>query len=817
MDSPVRQQQKRNDYLRHKLFRKINRRRRAKRQQDIEAPAKELKKRLRQKRTFEDGKDGEELPYPLRTSRDYDDNLAYQSGLTRDPKTGHMMSTTQEEYPKERTYLKTPSHPTYSLAVWGDKLGGYDVYNRNGKTYSAPTFSELMYTKPPFKYADGKDEELLKELDQVQVDAEGNVVDPDTGAIGTVRLPDVMVTRMDPRKPIVDRDGWEQRNAARARAERKAELEQIVAKQNRGRFVGISPINALNDLALELTPEAAELARMNREDEAAQSAYINSLPSWRKPFAWLQTVMGATGADMLNPGIGAGLAVKANPLVQASEMAKKYQIMNMPRYHIKSLQRGNILEKQLSKQGTISTNSIRALADNKNTSEVDRYILNKVLENHAGEKAIDYNTLRQEAQDMIPEYRRVSQNMYADYGADRLGFSRNVTVDEPYLANVIPEKYWKELGDFNPNNPDAFDVKDARELYLYDHPDIYERFKQMYLENKPTYNTFTFESPGILGNTKHYSGNPIGHSRTYTTRDEPDVLHVMESQSDWAQNNMAPPPVGPNGPVGKAKKIDRGVIENRMTSNYLQRQLQENMLYGAQQGQRRMRYPTSETAAKIEGYNKMPVYNYDEGFKDLATELNDDIMRAINANPEEYADFDPNDLAKIFEEHPHLSSKDILNRALEGQPVPYTPEMVSKLDKLKSMYKGVSFTYSPRHQTILKKYADFPKLFGKTFKGQQVRTINDKLGNSWYEVDIPDDMLTRELIFSTANPANQVKEMSEYRTGKDSGIYIKPENRGKFTRLKKRTGHSTAWFKAHGTPAQKKMATFAQNAKKWHH
>ena len=48
-------------------------------------------------------------------------------------------------------------------------------------------------------------------------------------------------------------------------------------------------------------------------------------------------------------------------------------------------------------------------------------------------------------------------------------------------------------------------------------------------------------------------------------------------------------------------------------------------------------------------------------------------------------------------------------------------------------------------------------------------------------------------------------------------IHIKPENRGKFTALKKRTGHSASWFKAHGTPAQKKMATFALNAKKWKH
>ena len=62
-----------------------------------------------------------------------------------------------------------------------------------------------------------------------------------------------------------------------------------------------------------------------------------------------------------------------------------------------------------------------------------------------------------------------------------------------------------------------------------------------------------------------------------------------------------------------------------------------------------------------------------------------------------------------------------------------------------------------------------------------------------------------------------VEYRSNYASGKDSGIHIKPENRGKFTRLKKRTGKSASWFKAHGTPAQKKMATFALNARKWKH
>lgn len=122
---------------------------------------KELKKRLRR---FGDGKDEKkELPYPLRTSSDYDDNLAYQSGIKRD-EFGHMMSTTQEEYPQECTYLKKPFHPTYGKAVWGDMAGGYQVYRKGDKDYSAPNFANLMYTKSPFKYSGGKDDWLHSQL-----------------------------------------------------------------------------------------------------------------------------------------------------------------------------------------------------------------------------------------------------------------------------------------------------------------------------------------------------------------------------------------------------------------------------------------------------------------------------------------------------------------------------------------------------------------------------------------------------------------------------------------------------------------------------
>lgn len=61
-------------------------------------------------------------------------------------------------------------------------------------------------------------------------------------------------------------------------------------------------------------------------------------------------------------------------------------------------------------------------------------------------------------------------------------------------------------------------------------------------------------------------------------------------------------------------------------------------------------------------------------------------------------------------------------------------------------------------------------------------------------------------------------EISATKELKHGGkIHIKKKNRGKFTALKKRTGKSASWFKAHGTPAQKKMAVFALNARKWKH
>lgn len=99
----------------------------------------------------------------------------------------------------------------------------------------------------------------------------------------------------------------------------------------------------------------------------------------------------------------------------------------------------------------------------------------------------------------------------------------------------------------------------------------------------------------------------------------------------------------------------------------------------------------------------------------------------------------------------------------------------------------------------------------KDFAESELGGVTRYIKNGKYRTTIPLSKNDRKVLSSLS------RKKQKFAGGKDSGIHIKPENRGKFTRLKKRTGKSASWFKAHGTPAQKKMAVFALNSRKWSH
>lgn len=409
------------------------------------------------------------------------------------------------------------------------------------------------------------------------------------------------------------------------------------------------------------------------------------------------------------------------------ESRPAWQLQELPGFQIKSLFKGSPLEKQLSKNGTLSLKQLQAYVNRNDVSTIDKELLGRVLQNHANDRVIDYNTLRQEVQGMIPQYNKIPSDKYADYGMRGLGFYTKIDNDAQGIR-------------FNELTGEFEQYKDI--------PDFTQGYQL---------NTFTFESPGIGGNAKHYNRNTLGHSRTYTTTDEPDVLHVMESQSDWAQsggfsiNQKSTEKAiesikddlkfGNYEPYTKReleqklarltkvlqyyKDYNSDPIKQRMIDTYLNRQLQENLRYAAQRGQTKMRYPTPETAAKIEGYQPFS------------------SAQEIQSRME--------GLAEAFQ----------WGRVTQDQ---YQRELTLLQDALNNA--STELLYPSDQQTILKKYADFPKQFQKLFgKQTPVRTVTDAKGNTWYEVDVPQNYLngTAEMLFKKGGKLNPVERFKKQR------------------------------------------------------
>ena len=149
---------------------------------------------------------------------------------------------------------------------------------------------------------------------------------------------------------------------------------------------------------------------------------------------------------------------------------------------------------------------------------------------------------------------------------------------------------------------------------------------------------------------------------------------------------------------------------------------------------------------------------------------------------------------------------------------------------------NVPKSYTDLYKTIIPKadshdsrpdeiYADLQSLRYQLYENNIFDIINDGTFNESHldkalKQGVPNRLLytmPKEAIIQMMNTiADNVSQDAIANIVADGGkIFIKPENRGKFTALKKRTGHSATWFKENGTPAQKKMAVFELNSKKW--
>jgi hypothetical protein len=164
-----------------------------------------------------------------------------------------------------------------------------------------------------------------------------------------------------------------------------------------------------------------------------------------------------------------------------------------------------------------------------------------------------------------------------------------------------------------------------------------------------------------------------------------------------------------------------------LDKNHQERYLQELVDYAGKRGDvNKVRVPTSETAAKVQGYKQR---DYDIVFREL------EDLRKGNIS----------DVTKLSSETKNVITSQGNTSLVDISETTFTPrnykDVLSDLDKNKDFArflenkKGIE-GYEPEHQTILKKYSEQPKLIKKLF-GVEPKTVTDSKGNTWYEFDIP--------------------------------------------------------------------------------
>ena len=227
---------------------------------------------------------------------------------------------------------------------------------------------------------------------------------------------------------------------------------------------------------------------------------------------------------------------------------------------------------------------------------------------------------------------------------------------------------------------------------------------------------------------------------------------------------------------------------------------------------------------------------YNTLYQQLPDKLRTQISRvwsaAQNSNKAEEYEKDINRLIDIYELAGSPKIKENNSKYKFGQSRPNA--WIGKINNINSLNDLISelahpiqfkYTKTGGIWDGIKHFISIPFQPGKTLYDKQMSTYNKPwsmeykthslvepaLNDYWNgTINSLDDLKNQLLKFKSGGIVKRVE------SGK-SGIHIKPENRGKLTRLKKRTGKSEAELWKEGDPAVRKMITFARNSRKWKH
>jgi hypothetical protein len=454
--------------------------------------------------------------------------------------------------------------------------------------------------------------------------------------------------------------------------------------------------------AVPLNPEWVDEVYLGNITPGFKTSQLGHLPIDDPNIRLLQKDWLRGYEEIKKPSIQNSVDNIATPNISqsASISPVAWQAQELPGLHLKSTMTDGPISKIVEpKTGLVNVEQALGIIG-KESGGIDKVALIKQGLGENIPKKMDYNDFRKTVQDQLIPLEKQFSTERSDYGINRLGYT--------------PGKFvTKEVG--------------GKKIHTYESD---------YLDNQ----TILFSNKDKFGRGSGAHGNPdetLGHAHYLIDKESPDVLTVTQIQSDAFQGTHRSMPKNIDDAVSKLNKtqansddvlelmgdekekfksvfdnadrklqLDKATVENftqksLLDKNHQERYLQELVDYaGKQDYLNKVRVPTSETAAKVQGYSKHnPMSSNFEYSNKYPKELNDLVKNVKSASRDNYDN----------------AVKELDNYIKTNKP---------------------EFLYSSEHQTILKKYAEQPKTIKKLF-GEEPKLVTDSKGNTWYEFDIP--------------------------------------------------------------------------------
>jgi hypothetical protein len=404
-------------------------------------------------------------------------------------------------------------------------------------------------------------------------------------------------------------------------------------------------------------------------------------------------------------------------VAETSKPMKPFSIEELPGLHLKSTMEGGPISKIIEpKTGLINTEQALAIiAKESNGAEKVNLVKQALGENTP--KKIDYNKFRKAIQNRLTPLDKNIAEHASDYGINRIGFSKTPSegLEQPLENNTILLSNKKGFGRGSGAH------KNPEETLGHIH----------YLVDK--------ETPDTITATQIQSDAFQGTHRSMPSSKRASELNYQLEKSDYdkrlAEYNSAEPYIDDDGniierlvkvstdgeiPVSydknaleqslksrknkldlKKAELDNFEEKQLLDKNHQERYLQELVDYAAKKdGIKKLRLPTKETSAKVQGYRK------DDYIGELSKEYNNLIAKK----------------EKLWMENKNTTKE---YKDLEDEIMDFQIKHKGKED------------YPSSSKTILKKYDEYPKMIKKLY-GKDVKVVTDSKGNAWYEFEIPD-------------------------------------------------------------------------------